>query len=230
MLLELLVRDARVVGPRQDLRVQPLHVVALVEGVDHRLPVGGDDRAAVGTEPQLVEPVGRQQRRQRIEEVEQRLGVEIHVHEHEPAPALDADRSEREVVGEPRELLAVGHLHEPAVECVRPRVVGAADRAVREGSAPVGEPGAAVQARVVKADDRAGLGTHHDDRVVADRVLEERAGPGQLLFATGDLPHARPEPLELELGELTGRVALLRQEAVGANEEVVEAAHARIGL
>ncbi len=78
------------------------------------------------------------------------------------------------------------------------------------------------------------LGAHDDDRVVTDRILEERAGPLELLFAARDLPDARPEPLELELGELVGRVALLGQEAVGAYETLVEKSvgcrHARIGL
>ena len=78
--------------------------------------------------------------------------------------------------------------------------------------------------------ERAGLGAHDDDRLVADRVLEEVAGLGELLLAARDLPDPRPEPLELELGELAGRVALLRHEAVGPHEQVVEVAHARIGL
>ena len=113
-------------------------------------------------------------------------------------------------------------MHEPAVERVRPRVVRAADRAVRERAAAVGEPRPAVQAGVVEPGDRAGFGAHDDDRVVADRVLEEVARRGELLLATGDLPHARPQPLELEVGELGGGVALLRQEAVGPHEEVVD--------
>ena len=54
--------------------------------------------------------------------------------------------------------------------------------------------------------------------------------PQELFFPARDLPDARPEALELQLGELVGRVALLRQEAVGAHEESVDAAHARIGL
>ena len=36
--------------------------------------------------------------------------------------------------------------------------------------------------------------------------------------------------VELEVGELGGGVALLGHEAVRAHEEVIEAAHARIGL
>ena len=80
----------------------------------------------------------------------------------------------------------------------------------------------------MEAGDRPGLGAHDDDRVVTDRVLEKRR-VAALLFPTCDLPSGT-EPLELELGELGGRVALLRQEAVGAHEESVECRHARIGL
>ena len=87
-----------------------------------------------------------------------------------------------------------------------------------------------MQAGVVEAGDRAGLGPHDDDRVVTDPVFEEVARPVELLLAARDLPDARPEPLELQLGELVGRVALLRQEAVGTHEESVECGHARIGL
>ena len=41
----------------------------------------------------------------------------------------------------------------------------------------------------------------------------------------------RPQPLEFQVGELGGRVALLRQEAVGTHKEIVEAVgHAKLGL
>ena len=173
--------------------MQSLHVVALVERVDDGLPVRVDDRRAVAAEAQLVEVVRREQRRQRIEELEQRLGVGIHVDEHEPAPALDAHAREREVVGQADELFTIGDAHEPAVERVRPRVVRAADLAVRERAAPVGERRPAVPAGVVEPGDRAGLGAHDHDRVVADRVLEEVARRRELLLPARDLPHARPQ-------------------------------------
>jgi len=68
----------------------------------------------------------------------------------------------------------------------------------------------------------------------AKRLVDNIASYGNHLttgfLSTGDLPDARPEQLELQLGELVGRVALLRQEAVGTHEESVECAHARIGL
>ena len=63
---------------------------------------------------------------------------------------------EREIVGQAGELLAVGHVDEPAVERVAPAVVRAPDRAVGERAAALGEPPAAVQARVVERVRRAG--------------------------------------------------------------------------
>ena len=55
-----------------------------------------------------MQAVRREQRRQRVEELEQRLGVGVEVHEHEPAPALGADGREAQAVGQRAELVAVG--------------------------------------------------------------------------------------------------------------------------
>ena len=70
--------------------MRPLHVVALVERVDDDLPVRGEHRAEVGAEAHLLEVVRREQRREWIEELEQRRCFAIEVHEHEPAPGVDA--------------------------------------------------------------------------------------------------------------------------------------------
>ena len=86
--VELLVLDAHVVGPREDLPVQALHVVALVERVDDGLPVRVDDRAERYARKRISSRwYGASSVGQRIEEVEQRLGVEVEVDEHEAAPA-----------------------------------------------------------------------------------------------------------------------------------------------
>ncbi len=230
VLAELLVLDADVVGPRQDLPVQALHVVALVERVDDRLPVRVDDRAQRRAQPHLLEVVRREERRERVEEVEQRFRVRVEVDEHEPAPGVDAHRREREVVGQARELLAVGNVDEPPVERVTPAVVAAPDPVARERAAVGDQPAAAMQARVVERVQRARLGPHDHDRLVADRVLDEVAGRGDLLLAARDLPDPGPQPRLLELGEAAGRVPLLRHEAVGPHEQGLEVGHVRIGL
>ena len=62
---------------------------------------------------------------------------------------------------------------------------------------------------VVAADDQ--------DRLVADRVLEEIAGIGNLLFPACNLPDAGPQAIHLEVEELLRRVASARDDhhAVG---------------
>ena len=70
--------------------MRPLHVVALAERLDDDFPVRGEHRAEVGAEAQLLEVVRREQRREWIEELEQRRCFAIEAHEHEPAPGVDA--------------------------------------------------------------------------------------------------------------------------------------------
>ena len=77
-------RDVHVVGPRQDLRVKALHVVALVERVDDGLPVRVDDRRAIAAEPHALEAIRREEGRERFEELREWLGVRVEVHEDEP--------------------------------------------------------------------------------------------------------------------------------------------------
>ena len=87
---ELFVGDAHIVGPRQDLRVQGLHVVALIERVDDGLPVRVDDRRAIAAEPQALEAIRREEGRERFEELQEWLGLRVEIHEDEAAEALGA--------------------------------------------------------------------------------------------------------------------------------------------
>ena len=71
---------------------------------------------------------------------------------------------------------------------------------------------------------------HDEDRLVADRVLDEVARLRELLLAARDLPDARPEPLQLEVEERPRDVALLREEAVVTDEHRRDVVcHGRIG-
>src|SRR5262249_49758045 len=72
---ELLVRNAGVVRPRKNLLVRTLHVVGLVERIDERLPIGRQYGAQARAEPHILQPVGREQRREWVEKVDQRLGI-----------------------------------------------------------------------------------------------------------------------------------------------------------
>src|SRR5205085_6671540 len=55
-------------------------------------------------------------------------------------------------------------------------------------------------------------GRHGEDRLVADHVLDEVAGPRDLFVAACHLPHTRPQPLHLQVDELPRDVALLRDQ------------------
>ena len=99
--------------------MRALHVVRLVERVDAAFQFAGS--TVVSTDAGAsVEVVRREQLRERIEEVEQRLGAGVEVHEHEPAPAVDEDRLERRSSGSDGEVVAVDDLDAPAVERVAP--------------------------------------------------------------------------------------------------------------
>src|SRR4029078_6656268 len=69
-----------------------------------------------------------------------------------------------------------------------------------------------VQARVVISAEVAVGAAHHQDRLVADDVLDEVARVRDLFLPARDLPHARPQPRHLEVDELPGDVALLGDE------------------
>ncbi len=69
---------------------------------------------------------------------------------------------------------------------------------------------------------------HDRNRLVADLVLEEPAGLVDLLGPARDLPDARPQPVELEVGERRGRVPLLGQEPVGPHQHACQISHDRI--
>ena len=151
VLAELLVLDAHVVGPRQDLRVRALHVVRLVERVDDDLPVRGQHGRSVRAEPHLVEVVRVEQPGERVEEVEQRLRVGVEVHEHEAAPAS------RRAPGRARDRRASARTRRGRRRRRADRRASYATRGTGSGSrrpstlpTAVGQPRAAVQACVVE--------------------------------------------------------------------------------
>ena len=144
------------------------------------------------------------------------LGVEVH--EHEAAPAVDAHRARAaRPSGRSVNSSASTTVDRRAVERVPPRRgSGHWMHAVGEVPAPVGEPGAAVQARVVERADRA-VRRRARRGPTRRRSSYSTKSPGarELFLAARDLPHARPQALELEIGELGRRVPRLGHEAVG---------------
>ena len=212
--VELDVLHVHVVGPRQKLGMRALDVVPLVEGVDDDLPVGGQDGGAISGEAHLFEVEGAEELGDRIEEVDERLGLAVHVHEHEASPALCPYLVETEVRRHVRELVAVDDLGQLSVEGVAPGVVPASDLAVSKIASAVGQPGAPVQAGVEVPLDVPRVRADHEDRLVADRVLEVVARLGHLFLAACDLPDPRPQLLHLEIEELPRDVPLLGDEPV----------------
>ena len=111
-------------------------------------------------------------------------------------------------------------------------MVRATDHAVGERTATLRQPPPTVQARVVERVYFSVRAAHDGDRFVADRVLDEVARLGDLLGAARDLPHTGPQAVELESSEGAGRIALLGNEAVGADPHEIQITftHDRIGL
>ncbi len=159
----------------------------------------------------------------RVEVVEQRLGLEVHVDEHEAGPRVDLDRLQAEVVvGPGRELLGIEHEADRPVEVPAPAVERADQRA--DAAAAGGEARAAVAAGVEVAADGVGRLADHEDRVAADQVLVVAADAGDVLEATRHQPRLGEQPVDLDLLELGVEVAALRHErlteAVTLGDEV----------
>jgi hypothetical protein len=75
-----------------------------------------------------------------------------------------------------------------------------------------------MQAGVVERRHGIGRAPHQQNGVVADRVLDPGSHRRDLFLAAGDLPDARPETFELRVEKGALGVALLRDEAVIAEE------------
>ena len=201
--------------------MQTLHVVALVERVDDGLPVRVDDRRAVRAQAHALEVVRREQRRERVEEVEQRFGVAVEVDEHEAAAACRraprrsarssgrSVNSSRSTTRDERDRRARTASRGTGTGCTRRRTsrVPSARRVPRCRHALWNACELARRRSARRAIDSSPIA-----------YSTKSPACGELLLAARDLPHARPQPLELEVGERGGGVALLRHEAVGAHE------------
>jgi hypothetical protein len=207
-------RAVDVVGERQQLGMDPLHVVHLVEGVDPDLPVALPEHADVLDEVVLrAEVVGVEVLGEGAEEVAQRLGVGVHVHEHPAVPRLAAQVGEADAPGRVAlgEVVGVGHPVDPPVEPVRPQVVRALE--LRRVPRPrLAQPPTPVLTRVVEGAHALGLGPHDDDRLGAEVEHEIVADLGKIRHRAGEVPHPCPHAIPLERHELAGEVALLGDE------------------
>ncbi len=199
-------------GP-QRLRVRARGVEPLDERVDDRLPVGRDHDALAPPVTHVLEAEGPEQRRQRIEPLEQRVGVASRVDEHEAAPGVDMDRRERPLrLGARVELVLTESERAGAVERVAEAVEPTTQLVDPAGTTDELHP--AVSAGVVHGAQTAVGLSDHEDRLVADRVLVERAGANEVFLSARHLPGLGEQLLVLEPGEVAVDVAPLRHEAL----------------
>ena len=197
-----------VVGPRQDLRVQALHVVALVERVDDGLPVRVDDRAC-----------GTSRKRSSLEAVRREQASGSGSRKSSSGSASGSrltntnppQRSTRTVAeprssGRPANSSRSDDVDEPAVERVAPRVVAAADRRPRRrcrSRRRGGCPGAGTRCGT-RASSPASVRTTRIDSSPIVYSRSRRARPSS--SSRHAICHTRvPEPLDLA-GRRTPRV------------------------
>ena len=218
---ELLVLDADVVGPRQDLPVQALHVVALVERVDDGLPVRVDDRAQRRAQAHLFEVVRtRAASGSGSRKSSNGSASGSRLTNTNPPQVSTPHRRQREVVGQADELVAVGNVDEPAVERVTPAVIRAPDRRRRRTSRSrrrAAGPGAGTRCRTRAARrSRRGRST-----TVSSPIVYSKKSPGA---ATCSSRHAICQTrghsrVCSSSANVAGGVALLGHEAVGPHEQ-----------
>jgi len=188
-------------------------VVALDEGIDRGLPVGGQDGPLVPGEAHVLWLEGPKRSRQRIEPIEERLRVWIHVDEDPATPALTANVAQTlELIGPRVELVLTVDERALTIQGITPAVEGAPE--LSDAARPLDQLATAVDAGVVEGLDAVFLGAHDENRLVADRVLQKRAHCGDLFLSTGHLPDLREESLVLERQELGIDVAPLRHEVL----------------
>jgi len=98
-------------------RVNVLHVVQLVEVVEHRFPVAVEQHGLIGDQRHARQVVRRQPLDDRPDVVEQWRRVGVHADEHQTQCGLDAHRLQRSLgtVDGPVEALVVGHHDETSI-------------------------------------------------------------------------------------------------------------------
>ena len=189
-----------------------LDVVALVEGVDRRLPVAVPLDGPVAGHDHPLEMVGVELARKRIEKLQKRFRLGVHGEPDETAPAV-ARQLDQPVTGRAlRKGLDIRNPANPAVQVVFPMMVAALQRVVRMAEARRGDPIAPVLTDVEEGADRAVPLAHDQNRFPADVVNVMVARLRDRIFATGHEPDLRPQRGPFPFHEFRAGVVLLRND------------------
>ena len=203
-------------------------MVALVEGIDRRLPVAVPFNGDITRQCHLAEVVRLKVRANRVQVVTQAAGIGIQAEPDQPVPRLARQLADAVACGRAlRERVKVGYALERAVQIIIPMVILALER-VGAASALGAQTVAAVLTHVVEGANRAILLPHDEHRFAADVGADEIAGLTQVLLDTTEQPYLRPHPLPLQPHEVGGRVALLGDNVV-AQVRIIGLGHGRDG-
>ena len=179
-------------------------VIALAVVLPHELPVALLDDGALVRDLRVGQVVRREIAGRLLGKGVEGRGVvrEADVDEAGDLPAVDRLQA---VAGEVEVGAHVPRPQQPAVELVRPLVIGADDLRVRS-LRRTAEGRAAMPARVVKRPHDAVAAAHDHDRIEADLVDDVAAGLRELAGGHGEQPAPVPDPLEIELEDVGVRV------------------------
>src|SRR6476659_6155108 len=207
------------------------HVERLHEGFLRDLPIHPQNLGDVHAGVTVLQRPALEERRQFAKVFLERFAVRIRIYEDEAAPGADPNLREPERVRlDLREVPRTRH----ALELSGKRPAKTVERALQlaDPASAVTQGAAAMQARVdVRLDAvTTGYGANQQDRRVADVIHLGVADFRQDLLAAGELPHARPEPLLLELVELPGQIALDRDVGLAEIDGLVASHGRRYGL
>ena len=168
--------DVEIVQVPHELRVDALHVVALVERVDGCLPVAVPLDRDVARERHPVKVVRVEMLRHRVEVLEQRLGIRVQAEPDETAPGCA--RQLRQAATRRcslRKRVEIRNALERTVERVFPVVVLALER-LGAADARRAQPIPAVHADVVERAHAAVRLTHEQHRLAPDLRADVIAG------------------------------------------------------
>ena len=201
-------------------------VVALFESIHDDFPVAVQGFPDIHHGDHLVEMVGRQEFGYLVaQELTERCGVRIGVDEDEAGERVDRHLQKRVVVlvDLARKVFPQDAAQFP-FEVIRPQVVLTQEASLDVPSSSAAQSVSAMPAGVDETAQLVILAANDDEGLVEDLILLPVTDFGQLVDATGDLPHPHPDRLALTL-EIFARGVTVGGDAhlVGVGTDVIEA-------